>query len=207
MVTRTEALELLESDDLVGIGMRADAVRRRLHPGQVVSYGIDGGVEDSGETAAIFDIILEVDGREEWAAGHRAAHAMGMKTVANMQFGRGETLAQRIEGLELVRQLQEETGGIAAFSAVSGQGEITAVEYLKMLAVSRIYLENVPNIQASVAVHGLKTCQVALRFGGNDVGGVSGAESVTEEELRRVIRDAGFVPKQRDAGFGIYFLN
>ncbi len=204
---RAEALELLESDDLVGIGMRADAVRRSLHPGQVVSYRIDGGVEDSGETAPIFDRILEVDGREEWAAGHRAAHAMGMKTVATMEFGRGETLAQRIEVLELVRQLQEETGGIAVFSLVNGQGEITAVEYLKMLAVSRIYLENVPNIQASVAAQGLKTCQVALRFGGNDVGGVSGGESVTEEELRRVIRDAGFVPKQRDAAFGIYFLN
>ena len=86
--------------------------------------------------------------------------------------------------------------------------EATAVEYLKTLAISRIYLDNIVNIQSSWVTPGLKTCQVGLRFGGNDVGSIMIEENVvsaagthhhaTEEELRRMIRDAGFVPKQRD---------
>ncbi len=86
--------------------------------------------------------------------------------------------------------------------------EATAVEYLKMLALSRIYLDNIENIQASWVTPGLKVCQLGLRFGGNDVGSIMIEENVvsaagthhraTEEQLRRLIRDAGFVPKQRE---------
>ena len=93
----------------------------------------------------------------------------------------------------------------------------TAVEYLKTLAVSRLYLENILNVQASWVTQGLKLCQVALRFGANDVGSIMIEENVvsaagahhrsTEEELRRIIRDAGFVPKQRDTLYRTYFLN
>jgi len=95
--------------------------------------------------------------------------------------------------------------------------EATAVEYLKMLAISRIYLDNIENIQASWVTPGLKVCQLGLRFGGNDVGSIMIEENVvsaagthhsaTEEQLRHMIRDAGFVPKQRDTLYRTYFLN
>ena len=91
------------------------------------------------------------------------------------------------------------------------------MEYLKTLAISRIFLSNFLNVQSSWVTQGLKVCQMGLRFGGNDVGSVMLEENVvkaagtsnctTEEELRRIIRDAGFVPKQRDTLYRAYFLN
>jgi cyclic dehypoxanthinyl futalosine synthase len=127
-----------------------------------------------------------------------------------------------------VYRLQEETGGFTSFipwtfqpdnTALGGRGwdEATAVEYLKTLAISRLYLTNFLNVQSSWVTQGLKVCQMGLRFGGNDVGSVMIEENVvraagvinctTEEELRRIIRDAGFVPKQRDTLYRQYFLN
>ena len=124
--------------------------------------------------------------------------------------------------------LQEETGGFTAFipwsfqpqnTALGGRhwDEATAVEYLKVLAISRLYLSNFLNVQSSWVTQGLKTCQLGLRFGGNDVGSIMIEENVvsaagahhraSEEELRRIIRDAGFVPKQRDTLYRTYFLN
>jgi cyclic dehypoxanthinyl futalosine synthase len=95
--------------------------------------------------------------------------------------------------------------------------EATAVEYLKMLALSRVFLPNVVNIQSSWVTPGLKVCQMGLRFGGNDVGSIMIEENVvsqagaryhaSEEDLRRMIRDAGFIPKQRDTLYSTYFLN
>ncbi len=95
--------------------------------------------------------------------------------------------------------------------------EATGVEYLKTLAISRLYLDNIVNIQSSWVTQGLKICQVGLRFGGNDVGSIMIEENVvsaagarnkaSEEELRRIIRDAGFTPKQRDSLYLTYFLN
>jgi len=88
---------------------------------------------------------------------------------------------------------------------------------LKTLAVSRLYLANIPNVQSSWVTQGLKTCQVGLRFGANDVGSIMIEENVvsaagtrnraSEEELRRLIRDAGFIPKQRDTLYRTYYLN
>jgi len=145
-----------------------------------------------------------------------------------MMFGTGETIEQRMNHFDIVRQIQEDTGGFTAFIPWSFQRELTslgrfvkeeatAVEYLKMLALSRCYFENILNIQSSWVTPGLKTCQVGLRFGGNDVGSVMIEENVvsaagthhqaTEEELRRLIRDAGFIPKQRDTLYRTYFLN
>jgi cyclic dehypoxanthinyl futalosine synthase len=109
-----------------------------------------------------------------------------------------------------VRQLQDETGGFAAFSARNASAgreweEATAVEYLKVLAVSRVLLENIENVEADWMPQGLKVLQMALRFGCNDAGSVStrnargNASATTEEDLRRVIRGAGFEPVQRDA--------
>jgi cyclic dehypoxanthinyl futalosine synthase len=164
----------------------------------------------------------------DWIDVHRTCHALGLRTTATMMFGTGETIEQRMNHFDIVRQIQEDTGGFTAFIPWSFQREntslgrfvkeeATAVEYLKTLALSRIYLENILNIQSSWVTPGLKTCQVGLRFGGNDVGSIMIEENVvsaagahhraTEEELRRLIRDAGFIPKQRDTLYRTYFLN
>jgi cyclic dehypoxanthinyl futalosine synthase len=164
----------------------------------------------------------------EWVDVHVTAHKLGMRTTATMMFGCGETVEQRVSHLETVRRIQEETGGFTAFIPWSFQREntslgrfvkeeATGVEYLKTLAVSRLYLENILNVQSSWVTQGLKTCQVGLRFGGNDVGSIMIEENVvsaagarhraSEEELRRIIRDAGFTPKQRDTLYQTYFLN
>jgi cyclic dehypoxanthinyl futalosine synthase len=165
---------------------------------------------------------------EEWLDVHRTAHQLGLNTTATMMFGTGETIEHRLNHLEHIRRLQEETGGFTAFIPWSFQREgtslgrfvkeeATAVEFLKMLAISRIYLHNIPNIQTSWVTPGLKVCQMGLRFGGNDVGSIMIEENVvsqagaryqaSEEDLRRLIRDAGFVPKQRDTLYRTYFLN
>jgi len=343
MISRQEALELMQSDDLIGIGMAADAVRRRLHPEGVVTYIIDRNINytnfcteyctfcafyrplghpegyilpkevifakiqetlELGGTGILMqgglhpelridwyeDLlrsikqrfpqiwlhcfsapeilnIAEVSGlslrdtiarlrdagldsipgggaeilddavrrrisrlkcnTEEWLAVHRTAHELGLRTTATMMFGCGETLEQRLNHLERIRRLQEETGGFTAFIPWTFQPEntslgrfvkeeATAVEYLKTLAVSRLYLDNVLNLQASWVTQGLKTCQIGLRFGANDVGSIMIEENVvsaagarnqaSEEELRRLIRDAGFIPKQRDTLYRTYFL-
>src|SRR3954453_8571328 len=343
MITRDEAVELFASDDLIGIGMEADSIRRRWHHEGVVSYIIDrninytnfcteycsfcafyrplghkegyilpketifdkiqetldlggtgvlmqGGLhrdlkiewyEDlfrsikerykihlhclsAPEVTNIADVsgislrdtisrlrdsgldsipgggaeILDDDVRhrisrlkctvQDWIDVHRTAHALGMRTTATMMFGTGETIEERLNYFEIVRRIQEETGGFTAFIPWFFQREYTslgrfvkqeatAVEYLKMLALSRLYLDTILNIQASWVTPGLKVCQVALRFGGNDVGSIMIEENVvsaagthhsaTEEQLRRMIRDAGFLPKQRDTLYRTYFLN
>jgi cyclic dehypoxanthinyl futalosine synthase len=343
MITRSQALEFFESDDLIAVGMEADAVRRKLHPHGVVSYIIDRNINytnfcteycsfcafyrpmghkegylldkqiifdkiqetiDLGGTGILMqgglhpdlkiewyeDLLRSIKQRfrihnhcfsapeitniadvsgislhdtiarlrdagldsipgggaeilddqvryrisrlkcstQDWVDVHRTAHALGMRTTATMMFGCGETLEQRMNHLELVRQIQEDTGGFTAFIPWTFQRdqtslgrfvkeEATAVEYLKTLAVSRIYLDNIENIQSSWVTPGLKTCQVGLRFGGNDVGSIMIEENVvsaagthnraSEEELRRLIRDAGFIPKQRDTLYRTYFLN
>jgi cyclic dehypoxanthinyl futalosine synthase len=165
---------------------------------------------------------------QEWIDVHLAAHSLGMRTTATMMFGCGETIEQRMNHLEVVRRIQEQTGGFTAFIPWTFQPEntslgrsvkeeATATDYLKTLAISRLYLENVLNIQSSWVTQGLKTCQIGLRFGANDVGSIMIEENVVraagtrnkaaEEELRRLIRDAGFVPKQRDTLYRTYFLN
>lgn len=311
-ISREQALDCFNSDDLIGIGMEADAVRRELHPEGVASYAIERKIDCA---AAAFEVICEqirdtverggtgvtlhgavdserkIDWYEEllagvrgqfpavwlhclsaseilsiaetsgltvrdtisrlreaglgsipgddagilddavqqertrgkwsvagWIAVHRTAHELGMRTTAAMTFGAGESFEQRLNHLEVVRQLQEETGGFTAFTpvsfqprkaGVSGFEEATAVEYLKTLAVSRMVLDNIENVQADLETQGLKVLQMGLRFGGNDVGSVllEGAGDTTEEDLRRVIRGAGFKPVQRDTLYRTMFLN
>jgi cyclic dehypoxanthinyl futalosine synthase len=315
-ITRQQALDCFASDDLIGIGMEADALRRTLHPEGVVSYTIDRIVDcsipdldaayasarksiDMGATGLLLPAITQqqvtLDHYEELFAGikqrfpgiqlhglsatqilalaaasqislrdtitrlrdagldsiagsavifndevrkraapdkctaadwvnvHRTAHQLGLRTKATMIFGVGESFADRIDHLEILRALQEETGGFAAFTPLAAQAstaiipsdvaEPTAVEYLTTLAVSRLYLDNIPNLQGSWATQGLKVLQMGLRFGGNDVGSVLLEErfgkpgGATEEELRRIIREAGFKPVQRDTLYRTMFLN
>jgi cyclic dehypoxanthinyl futalosine synthase len=342
MMTRAEAVDLFRSDDLIGIGMAADQMRRKLHPDGIVSYIIDRNINytnfcteycsfcafyrpmghaegyvhsketifekiqetlDLGGTGILmqgglhpeltiewyedllrsikqrFNIwchcfsspeivniakvsglslhdtlarlrdagldslpgggaeILDDDVRrrisrlkssvQDWIDVHRTCHSLGLRTTATMMFGTGETIEQRMNHFDIVRRIQEETGGFTAFIPWSFQREntslgrfvkeeATAVEYLKVLAMSRLYLDNILNIQSSWVTPGLKTCQLGLRFGGNDVGSIMIEENVvsaagahhraTEEELRRLIRGAGFIPKQRDTLYRTYFL-
>ena len=346
-ITRQQALDYFHSDDLIGLGMEADALRRKLHPENVVTYIIDRNINYTnfcteyctfcafyrplkGKMAAegyildfetIYEKIretvevggtgvlmqgglhpdLKIDwferllrgvkerfpsvhlhcfsaseilaiaeyselsvrdtimrlrdagldsipgggaeilddevrhkiarlkcGTEDWLNVHRTAHSLGMRTTATMMFGVGETIEHRINHFEHIYKLQEETGGFTAFipwsfqphnTALGGRkwDEATAVEYLKVLAISRLYLSNFTNVQASWVTQGLKVLQMGLRFGGNDVGSVMLEENVvraagvsnctTEEELRHIIRDAGFRPAQRDTLYRKYFLN
>ncbi|HWC17313.1 MAG TPA: cyclic dehypoxanthinyl futalosine synthase [Terriglobales bacterium] len=346
-LTRQQALEMFRSDDLIGIGMEADAVRRKLHPEGVVTYIIDRNINYTnfcteycsfcafyrplkGKLAAEgyildFDTIyekiretaelggtgilmqgglhpdLKIDWFErllrgikerfprvhlhcfsaseiiaiaeysgltirdtimrlrdagldsipgggaeildddvryriarlkcltaDWLNVHRTAHQLGMRTTATMMFGVGESYEQRINHFQVIYDLQQETGGFTAFipwtfqpknTALGGRkwDEATSVEYLKLLGISRIFLDNIENVQASWVTQGLKVLQLGLRFGGNDVGSVMLEENVvraagtsnctTEEELRHIIRDAGFKPVQRDTLYRTMFLN
>jgi cyclic dehypoxanthinyl futalosine synthase len=346
-LTHAQALEMFRSDDLVGIGMEADAVRRKLHPEGVVTYIIDrninytnfcteycsfcafyrplkgklaiegyildfdtifekiretvelggtgilmqGGLHpdlkidwferlltgikerfpkihlhcfSASEIIAIAEYsgltirdtiarlrdagldsipgggaeILDDEVRykiarlkcltEDWLNVHRTAHELGMRTTATMMFGVGENLEHRVNHFQRIYDLQQETGGFTAFipwtfqpknTALGGRkwDEATSVEYLKTLAISRIFLDNFENVQASWVTQGLKVLQLGLRFGGNDVGSVMLEENVvraagttnctTEEELRHIIRDAGFKPVQRDTLYRTMFPN
>jgi len=346
-LTKAQALEMFRSDDLIGVGMEADAVRRKLHPDGVVTYIIDRNINytnfcteycsfcafyrplkgPQAEEGYILDFdtiyekireTLELGGTgvlmqgglhpdlkiewfeemlggikqrfpqiwlhcfsaseilaiagysglsvrdtiarlrdagldsipgggaeilddevrrkiarlkcmtDEWLDVHRTAHQLGMRTTATMMFGVGESLEHRVNHFQRIYDLQEETGGFTAFipwtfqphnTALGGRhwDEATAVEYLKTLAISRIFLSNFLNVQSSWVTQGLKVCQLGLRFGGNDVGSVMIEENVvraagttnctTEEELRGMIRDAGFRPVQRDTLYRTYFMN
>ena len=339
-----QALDMLRSDDLIGLGMEADALRQRLHPGNVVTYQIDrninytnvcteycsfcafyrpvgsaegyvqplesicrkidetialggtgilmqGGLHpdlklhyytgllsalkqrypklhlhclSAPEILNIADIeglsvrevlvrlraagldsipgagaeILDDEVRfriarlkcntEEWLKVHREAHGIGLRTTATMMFGCGEEFRHRVNHFERIHRLQEETGGFTAFIPWFFQREntslgrfvkeeVTAVEYLKTLAVARLYLDNIENVQASWLTPGHKMCQIALRFGANDVGSILIEENVvyaagcrnksSEEGLRRLISDAGYRPIKRDTLYRTYFLN
>ncbi len=152
---------------------------------------------------------------EEWLLVMRIAHRLGLKTTATMMFGHVETIEERIEHLAKIRALQDETGGFTAFIPWPFQPgntelkvpKVLPVEYLKMLALSRIFLDNVPNIQASWVTQGPKVAQVALEFGANDFGSTMIEENVvaaagvshrlTSEEIEKLIRDAGYEPRRR----------
>ena len=163
---------------------------------------------------------------DDWVEVHRTAHSLGLRTTATMMFGCGEELRHRVNHLERVRQIQEETGGFTAFipwifaaeNTALGKKvqETTAVDYLKTLAVSRLYLDNIDHIQSSWLTPGIKVCQIGLQFGADDVGSILIEENVVyaagvrrrtnEQELRRIILDAGFLPAQRDTLYRSYVL-
>jgi cyclic dehypoxanthinyl futalosine synthase len=155
---------------------------------------------------------------DEWLDVMRHAHRAGLRTTATMMYGTVETMEERLEHLFRLRELQDETGGFTAFIPWTFQHEntelakrnlreVTAAEYLRVLALCRIFLDNIPNVQVSWLTVGLKVGQVGLRFGVNDMGSIMIEENVissagaknraNDSELRRVISDAGFIPRQR----------
>jgi cyclic dehypoxanthinyl futalosine synthase len=148
----------------------------------------------------------------------RDAHHLGIRSSATMMFGHVETLADRIEHLLRLRDLQDETGGFRAFACWTFQaentklgrtvhGEFGAHDYLRTVAVSRLMLDNFPHIQASWVTQGPKVGQIALDFGVDDFGGTMLEENVVSaagttyciagDEMERLIRNAGYEPRRR----------
>lgn len=156
---------------------------------------------------------------DEWIKVMEEAHGKGLRTTATMMFGHVEKFSERLEHLRRLRRLQDKTGGFTAFICWPFQPDNTRLgldrtgvrtgghEYLKMLALSRIYLDNFDNIQASWVTQGPKIAQVSLFFGANDFGSTMIEENVVaaagvsfklqEKEIRRLVEDAGFEPRQR----------
>lgn len=158
---------------------------------------------------------------EEWMEVMSTAHRLGMKTTATMMFGSVETLEERVMHMIRVRDVQDETGGFTAFipwsyqpmhTSLGGESS-TGVEYLKTLAVSRLILDNVHNIQASWVTQGAKMAQVSLSFGANDFGGTMLEENVVRaagtsfrvpiDEIIKSIKDAGYIPAKRNTKYDI----
>lgn len=162
---------------------------------------------------------------EEWLQVMREAHSVGLKTTATMMVGGGETVDERVEHLTKLRALQDETEGFVAFIPWNVQlagtemantihQSFPADEYLKLLAVSRLFLDNFQNIQVSWLTQGLEAGKLGLRYGANDIGSVMIEENVistagahheaTRDKLIEVIRSAGFIPAQRDATYAVF---
>jgi len=196
-------------------GVSVDEVLRRLRVSGLGSLP-GGGAEILVDRVrqAVSPYKLSADG---WLDVCRRWHALGGRGSATMMFGHVETLAERIDHLERLRQLQDETRGFTAFICWTLQPRNTqlaqcpkagAFDYLKTLAVSRLYLDNFPNIQASWVTQGLKIGQLALRFGANDMGSLMIEENVvaaagtrfraTEAGIRQAIAQAGYVPRRRN---------
>lgn len=153
---------------------------------------------------------------EQWLEVMRVAHGMGLSSSATMMFGHVETLEDRIEHLQRLRDLQDETGGFTAFICWTFQPENTRLraepvgssEYLRMQALARIYLDNIPNLQSSWVTQGPRIGQVALKYGANDFGSVMMEENVvssagtsfrlTGPQIERLITEAGYEPHRRD---------
>ncbi|MCT7545679.1 dehypoxanthine futalosine cyclase [Aliarcobacter cryaerophilus] len=163
---------------------------------------------------------------QEWLEVHRLAHSIGIKTTATMMFGTVETDEEIIEHWDLIRKLQDETGGFRAFIMWSFQGENTKLmeehpeiktqssnRYLRLLAVSRLYLDNFANLQSSWVTQGSYIGQMALKFGANDLGSTMMEENVVkaagaanrmnQDEMIRLIKDIGEIPAKRDTAYNI----
>jgi cyclic dehypoxanthinyl futalosine synthase len=160
---------------------------------------------------------------EQWEEVHRTAHKLGLTSTATMMFGHIEKPEHIVEHLERVRRIQDETGGFTAFipwtfkkgnTMLDHVEEASPVYYLKVLALSRIYLDNFKNIQSSHVTQTMQVGIVGLHFGANDLGSVMMEENVISstnykvsipkvEDMVSAIRSAGFVPAQRDTYYNI----
>ncbi|MEG1955065.1 MAG: CofH family radical SAM protein [Mucinivorans sp.] len=181
----------------------------------------------TGGGAEIFDETLRAQicpdktSSEQWLATHRAAHEIGLRTNATMLYGHAETYAQRVDHLERLRALQDETSGFSAFiplkyrsqnNSMSALGEVSLPEDMRVLAFSRLYLDNFPHIKAYWPMYGKQATELALGFGADDIDGtiddttkiysMAGAEeqrpTMTTTQMRELIALAGFTPIERD---------
>ncbi len=177
------------------------------------------------------DIIgFRKDRVDEWLAVHRIAHKLGMHTSATMMYGHVETIEQRIQHLEHIRNLQDETGGFTAFIAWNFQPDYTDLggdlsrwngkkatgyDYLRTIAISRLFLDNIPSFQASWVTQGAKIAQVSLKYGVNDFGstmmeenvvsaaGTSHTGAMTLQTMLRLIEDAGYRAVRRNTRYDL----
>ena len=156
---------------------------------------------------------------DEWLEVMRIGHELGLRSSATMMFGHVECLGDRIEHLQRLRDTQDETGGFTAFICWTFQPEntrlkaetVTSAEYLRMQALSRIFLDNFENVQSSWVTQGPKIGQIALKFGANDFGSVMMEENVVSsagttfrlnaQQIERLIREAGYEPRRRSTWY------
>ena len=186
--------------------------------------GLDS-VPGGGAEVLVDEVRKEISpnkiGWREWAAVMEKAHALGMRTTATMMFGSKESPEDIVEHLFRVREIQAKTGGFTAFipwtfqpaNTELGGETASGVEYLKVLALSRLVLDNVENIQASWVTQGAMMAQVALFFGANDLGGTMLEENVvaaagcsfrlSKEDVVEIARGAGFIPAKRNTLYEI----
>ena len=160
---------------------------------------------------------------DDWLEVHRQWHALGGKSTVTMMFGHVETLQERIEHLDRIRALQDETGGFTAFICWSFQPDNTDLahipaagpfDYLRTQAVARLYLDNIPNIQSSWVTQGREIGQLALLFGANDMGSLMLEENVvsaagtvhhlTLEQMRSAISELGWIPRRRNVFYELF---
>jgi cyclic dehypoxanthinyl futalosine synthase len=193
---------------------------------ELQSAGLDSIPGGGGEILVqrVRDMVARKKaGADRWLEIMELAHQAGMKTTVTMMYGIGETNAERLEHLMRVREVQARTGGFTAFitwplqpentPTMSSQPKTDAVTYLRTVALARLALDNVPNLQASWVTMGLKIGQLSLRFGCNDFGSLMIEENVVSaanttyrtsvEELDRLIRDAGFTPARRRQDYSL----
>ncbi len=156
-----------------------------------------------------------------WLSVMEEAHKQGLKTTATMMFRKQDEAEIIIGHFDKIRSLQDKTGGFTAFipwpfqpgNSELDDDSVTAIEYLRVLALARIYLDNIPNIQVSWVTQGAKVAQIGLFFGGNDFGSVMIEENVVRaaganfrlktEEIKHIIKTAGFIPKIRNMQYDI----
>ena len=192
----------------------------------------DAGMECiPGGGAEIFDAELRSKicpdkcSADEWLAVHRAAHNMGISTNCTMLYGHIETLEQRVDHLERLRKLQDEAPGFDAFiplkyhsrnNRLSAAGECSVEEDLRTIAISRLFLDNIPHIKAYWVSYGKATTEMALAFGADDIDGTIGdttkiysmaggteRPSMSVEELEYMVRAAGMEPVERDSHYNV----
>jgi cyclic dehypoxanthinyl futalosine synthase len=207
--------EICHFGDISGLGI-ADVLQRLIAAG--LDFIPGGGAEILSDRVRKLTAPRKCSA-DKWIEVMEEAHKQGLKTTATMMFGHIETAEERLEHLRRLRELQDRTGGFTAFipwpfqpdnTALAQQGGIektSGLKYLRILALSRIYLDNFANIQASWVTQGPKIAQLALFFGANDFGSTMIEENVvaaagvsfrlSEMEIKRLVQAAGFEPKQR----------
>ena len=197
---------------------------------------VEAGMECiPGGGAEIFDAELRAKicpdkcSADEWLAVHRAAHNMGVSTNCTMLYGHIETLEQRIDHLERLRKLQDEAPGFDAFiplkyhsrnNRMSEVGECSVEEDLRTIAISRLFLDNIPHIKAYWVSYGKAITEMALAFGADDIDGTIGdttkiysmaggteRPSMSVEELETIVRAVGMEPVERDSHYNIVMRN
>jgi cyclic dehypoxanthinyl futalosine synthase len=197
-------------------GLDYETIMRRLKAAGLYSMPGGGGEILDDEVRARVSTKCTT---QQWLDVMRAVHRVGLRSTATMMFGIGDNLTHRVKHLQRIRDVQDETGGFTAFIPWTFQRENTAlgrkiteeptgIDYLKMVSVSRLFLDNVQHIQSSWLTQGLRLGQTALRFGADDMGSIMIEENVVsaaganneanEKELRYQISEAGFTPQQRD---------